>query len=121
MYKCNILIVVQSLHIGGLEMVTTNLCRYINKDKFNVSICCLKELGSMGKTLLDEEYSVIVLQNPKYFKNNYFSWYYLLSWIKKQKVDWNDYEHHKSKLLKLSQTFEEYDAGIKYLVSILGV
>jgi glycosyltransferase involved in cell wall biosynthesis len=84
--KTKILIVTPSLHIGGLEMVIAHICRYIDKKKFDIKICCLKELGSIGKDLINEGHSVAVLPKPRYMKNNYISWLQILRLAKKENI-----------------------------------
>jgi glycosyltransferase involved in cell wall biosynthesis len=86
-YKKNVLIVTHSLHIGGLEIVIANLCRHIDKEKFNISICCLKEIGSVGKELVKEGYSVKVFNPPRWLKNNYFSWLQLYLHSKEKNIN----------------------------------
>lgn len=86
MDKTNVLLITPSLHIGGLEMVIAHICRYANKNKFNISVCCLKELGSIGKELINDGFSVTVLKRPPYLKNNYISWLQVLALIKKKNI-----------------------------------
>ncbi len=38
--------VTHDLDYGGLQQVVVNLCKFINKDMFNVSVLCLKNLGA---------------------------------------------------------------------------
>lgn len=86
MNKTNVLIVTPSLHIGGLEMVIAHLCRYIDKEKFNVSVCCVKEIGSIGKDLIKEGYSVTALKKPRYMKDNYISWLKISALVKRNNI-----------------------------------
>jgi len=55
----NILIVVSSLHIGGAERVVANLVRHIDRDRYNVTICYLKERGVIGDELLQSGFRVL--------------------------------------------------------------
>ena len=87
MDKIQVLIITSSLHIGGLEMVIAHLCRNLDKEKFNVSVCCLKQIGSIGKELIKEGYSVVALEKPRYLKNNYISWLQVLLLIRKNNID----------------------------------
>ena len=86
MDKTNVLILTSSLHIGGLEMVIAHLCRHSDRKKFDVSVCCLKGLGSIGEELIKEGYSVTTLRKPAYMKNNYISWLQVLSLTKKKNI-----------------------------------
>ena len=58
----NILIVVSSLHIGGAERVVANLIKNISRDRFNVTICYLKERGVIGDELLQGGFRVVGIQ-----------------------------------------------------------
>lgn len=49
--KLNLLIVASSLWIGGTETVIRHLAETIDRDRFNVSVCYLKQLGQIGDTL----------------------------------------------------------------------
>ncbi len=84
--KTNVLIVITGLNIGGLEMVIAHLCRYIDRNRFNVSVCCLKVIGSIGNELIREGHSVFALEKPKYLKNNYFSWLQVLAYVRKHNI-----------------------------------
>jgi glycosyltransferase involved in cell wall biosynthesis len=42
------------MRIGGAEMVTANIIRRIDRDRFIPELCCLKERGELGDALADE-------------------------------------------------------------------
>jgi glycosyltransferase involved in cell wall biosynthesis len=42
------------MRVGGAEMVTANIIRRLNRDRFLPELCCLKELGELGETLAGE-------------------------------------------------------------------
>ncbi|WP_054031626.1 glycosyltransferase family 4 protein [Desulfatitalea tepidiphila] len=44
----NLLIITHDLAIGGLQQVVVNICRCINKNKFNVTVLCLNEMGELA-------------------------------------------------------------------------
>jgi len=56
--KKNVLLLVDSVSGGGAELVASYLCRNISQDKFNVSICYLKEKGYRGEELESESFNV---------------------------------------------------------------
>ena len=88
MRKIKVLQITPSLHIGGLEMVIANMCRHISfKDNVDLSVCCIKELGSIGQDLVRQGFSITVLNKPKYLKNNYISWYQILSIVKNNNIE----------------------------------
>lgn len=43
--KINLMLVTHDLAIGGLQQVVVNICRTIDRDRFNVSVLCLRTLG----------------------------------------------------------------------------
>lgn len=59
MEKYKILIVHSTLHIGGAEEVTANLCQRIDKSRFDVSVCYLKEKGVVGDKIEEQGTPVI--------------------------------------------------------------
>ena len=68
-----ILIVHSTLHIGGAEEVTANLCRHIDKGRFDVAVCYLKEQGTVGEKIAAEGTEVIGIPRSKRFKTDYFT------------------------------------------------
>jgi glycosyltransferase involved in cell wall biosynthesis len=42
------------MRVGGAEMVTANIIRRLDRDRFLPELCCLKELGDIGETLVGE-------------------------------------------------------------------
>lgn len=68
-----ILIVHSTLHIGGAEEVTANLCRHIDRSRFDVAVCYLKEQGVVGEKIAAEGTEVIGLPRSRRFKTDYFT------------------------------------------------
>lgn len=48
--KINIMALIVSMPVGGVETQLLSIARRLNKQKYNVSICCIKELGDLGET-----------------------------------------------------------------------
>ena len=84
--KHNILIVTSSLTIGGAETVIANLCKHINRDIFNVSVCHLKESGETGQALLDAGYDVVGVQRFVHKAANYLTFLKLRKIIKEKQI-----------------------------------
>ena len=42
------------MRIGGAEMVTANIIRRLDRERFLPELCCLKELGEIGEALAGE-------------------------------------------------------------------
>jgi len=43
--------VTPGLHFGGLERVVLNICRYIDREQFDISVCCLNLRGALADEL----------------------------------------------------------------------
>lgn len=71
--RANILLVHSTLHIGGAEEVTANLCRHIDKARFNVAVCYLKEQGLVGEKIAAEGTEVFAIPRSRRFKTDYFT------------------------------------------------
>lgn len=68
-----VLIVHSTLHIGGAEEVTATLCRHIDKRRFDVAVCYLKEQGLVGEKIAAEGTEVFGIPRSRRFKTDYFT------------------------------------------------
>lgn len=69
-----IMLAIDGLGLGGAEMVVLDLAKKIDREKFDVCICCTKGLGGeIGQELLDEGYDVFVLPNQSDDTVDYFT------------------------------------------------
>lgn len=84
--KKRILIVHSTLHIGGAEEVTANLCRKINRDKYDVTVCYLKDKGVVGDKIEKQGTSVLGIEKSRCFKTDYFTALKLRKIIKKHRI-----------------------------------
>jgi len=84
--KLRLMQITHDLAIGGLQQVIVNLCRFINKEKFDVSVLCLRELGSYTKEVENMGIKVILL--PQAEKGtDYFSFLKIAKILKREKTD----------------------------------
>jgi glycosyltransferase involved in cell wall biosynthesis len=60
--KYNILYTINSLSGAGAELVLSNLVKYLDKDRFNVFVCQLREWGERGEGLHRQGYRISCLQ-----------------------------------------------------------
>jgi len=58
----NIMQIVHDLNFGGMQRVVVDLCRNLNPDKFNLSVCCLEELGPNAKEIENREIPVFLVK-----------------------------------------------------------
>ena len=59
--KKRLLIAVAGLGIGGAEVVIKHLVQSIDRDKFDVSVCCIKVRGPIGDELARSGVNVVTL------------------------------------------------------------
>lgn len=78
--KINLLLITANLGIGGLERVVVNLAQSINKDRYNVSVCCLKFKGPFADEL--EASGIKVYLIPQTSGPDYFAFLKLIKIIK---------------------------------------
>jgi glycosyltransferase involved in cell wall biosynthesis len=71
--KKNIVLVIEALSGGGAELVVANLCRSMDKRLFEVSVCCLSEIGHRGKELVADGHPVDVLSGTRRI-DKYLKW-----------------------------------------------
>lgn len=84
--KTRVLQITHDLAIGGLQKVVVNLCKNIDKSKFDVSVLCLRELGEFAPELMDYGVNVIYLPQ-KMNGTDYFGFTKVAKILKKEKVD----------------------------------
>lgn len=82
----NILIVTSALEIGGAERVIANLVRHVDRSRFNVSVCHLKERGVIGDELARSGYRVIGIRRPVGAIRRYASFLGLREVVKKNDI-----------------------------------
>ena len=85
--KRNLLIVTSSLALGGAEIVISNLCRHIDRDRFDVRVCHLKERGPIGEELAGMGFDVVGVEGNRWTKANYLSFLKLRKLIRRYRVD----------------------------------
>ena len=49
-----VMFMLTDMRVGGAEMLTANIIRRLNRERFAPELCCLKERGPLGETLVDE-------------------------------------------------------------------
>lgn len=83
--KLNLLIVASSLWIGGAESVIRHLAERIDRRRFNVSVCYLKERGQVGEALARAGIDIVGIKDSN--KVDYFTFFKLLKVIRSRKID----------------------------------
>jgi len=83
--KINVLHLLLSLETGGMERFVYEHCLEIDKDMFNVSVCCIDRLGGFYESLVDNGIRVDLLQKNQ----NHFDWFFpwkLKKYLKENKI-----------------------------------
>jgi glycosyltransferase involved in cell wall biosynthesis len=82
----NVLIVASALEIGGAERVIANLARHIDRDRFNVTICHLKERGVIGDELQQQGFRVLAVRHHDDPVRRYLSFLGLRKLVREQGI-----------------------------------
>jgi len=85
--KVNVLLMTTGLGIGGAEIVVRNLARSIDRRRFNVSVCCLKELGPVGEQLVGEGIDIVALKEKGQQHVDYFTFLRVRRLIRDRQID----------------------------------
>lgn len=89
MKKIRLLQITHDLAIGGLQQVIVNLCRTINRDKFDISVLCLRELGVFAQEI--EQLGIKIFFVPqKENGTDYFSFAKVAGVLRKERIDVSD-------------------------------
>lgn len=64
--RLRVLLAIDGLGIGGAEMVVRDLARHLDRERFDVAVCCTKSLGVTGEAMRKDDLDVFVLpQHPE--------------------------------------------------------
>ena len=85
--KINLLIVAAGLGIGGAEVVIQHLARAIDRERFNLIICCIKGLGPVGEALRADGFEIVVLSEGPEEKSGLLTFLKLLKLIRSRRID----------------------------------
>lgn len=85
--KINLLIIAAGLGIGGAEVVIQHLARAIDRERFNLLICCVKALGPVGEALRADGYEIVVLSDRPDEKTGVLTFLKLLRLIRARRID----------------------------------
>lgn len=78
--------ITHDLALGGLQQVVVNLCRTINRDLFDVSVLCLRELGCFVSEVRDLGIKVHFLEQ-KNGGTDYFSFIKVARKLREQRIE----------------------------------
>ena len=84
--KIKLMQITHDLAIGGLQQVVVTICRCINREKFDVSVLCLRDLGPFAKEIEEMGIEVHFLSQPGN-GTDYFSFFKVAKILKKKQID----------------------------------
>jgi len=79
--------ITHDLAIGGLQQVVVNICRSIDRDRYDVSVLCLRHLGEFVPQIEELGIKVIMLPQREDGKTDHFSFLKVAKVLKDEKVD----------------------------------
>jgi glycosyltransferase involved in cell wall biosynthesis len=87
--KINLLIVASSLWIGGAETVIRHLGETVDRRRFNLTVCCLKQRGHIGDEMVRHGVEVIAFDDTSASrpKVDYFTFRRLLRIVRERQID----------------------------------
>lgn len=85
--KRNLLIVVSSLWVGGAETVVRHLAETIDRSRFNVTVCHLKQRGSVGDEMVRAGIDVVGVPEARGRKIDYLTFRKLRKVIRERNID----------------------------------
>lgn len=84
--KIRLMQITHDLAIGGLQRVVVDICKFIDREQFEVEVLCLRSLGRLTVEL--EKMGVLIHLLPqKKEGTNYFSFLNVASLLRKRKID----------------------------------
>jgi glycosyltransferase involved in cell wall biosynthesis len=72
--RIKVMLAIDGLGLGGAEMVVRDLARFLDRDRFDVCICCTRGLGgSIGEELVRDGFDVFVLPGRQDGRTDYLT------------------------------------------------
>lgn len=81
----NVLILASSLRIGGAETVMQNLALSLDRQRFKVTVCYLKQRGQVGELLQQAGVDIVGILNSE--RADYFTFWKLLRVLRQNRID----------------------------------
>lgn len=83
--KIKLMQITHDLAIGGLQQVVVNICRSIDREKFDVSVLCLRALGEFAPEV--EKLGIKVFSLPQKKGTDYFSFLKVAKILRQEKIE----------------------------------
>ena len=86
--RIKVMLAIDGLGLGGAEMVVRDLARFLDRDRFDVCICCTKGLGgSIGEELVRDGFDIFVLPGQRAGSVDYLTGLKFRQVVKEKQVD----------------------------------
>ncbi len=85
--RINVMMAIEGLGIGGAEVVIQRIAETIDRERFDITVCCLKTLGGIGEDLRRKGVDVRVLRDPAQTKPDYFTFLKMRRIIREKRID----------------------------------
>lgn len=85
--RINVLILASSLWIGGAETVIRHLALTLDRRRFAVTVCHLKQRGHVGDELAAAGVDIIGIPQPPPGRVDYFTFWKVLRIVRERKID----------------------------------
>ena len=82
----NVMILASSLWIGGAETVIRHLALNLDRRRLKVTVCCLKQRGSIGDEIAQAGIDIIAIPPPPEGKIDYFTFRKLLRIVRERDI-----------------------------------
>ncbi|MFX0135719.1 MAG: glycosyltransferase family 4 protein [Candidatus Hodarchaeota archaeon] len=85
--KIKVMQVTHDLSFGGLQRIVVDICTNIDKSIFDISVCCLRDLGEFTEELKTNSIRVFKVPPKANSKTDYFSFLKLYKILRREFVD----------------------------------
>lgn len=83
--KIRLMLITHDLAIGGLQKVVVNICRHIDRERFHVSVLCLRDFGEFTEEV--ERMGIKVYRLPQMKRTDYLSFIKVAHILRREKID----------------------------------
>lgn len=87
MSKLKVLQVTHDLNVGGLQKLVVDIALNIDREKFEIAVCCLRDIGPMADLLQKASIPIYEMNQITDGKTDYFSFMNLYWLLKELKID----------------------------------
>lgn len=83
--KIKLMQITHDLAIGGLQQVVVNLCRHVDRERFDLSVLCLRNLGEFTAEI--ERMGIPVFLLPQKKETDYLSFFKVAALLRRERIE----------------------------------